>query len=239
MQSLDRSLLEAVAYKFQDDDDDESNDKNMWVCIKCGRQFKRYAILEKHFRVHERENDVTLFPYSCEICSRRFKQLRNKTQHMKVHVGVRPYRCAICKAGFKQKTELTTHKRVHVNDKTFECNICFEKFHQLNGLQVHVQERHIKKERPKIVTVPEIAPKIQKIEEPKEREEEGDTFICYLCKNRFEDFGKVKIHMRCHTGFEPFECGQCSRKFMFLIPFQNHMKQHQDDPNPNLIILDD
>lgn len=210
MSSSDDDLLEEAGFVAYHDDGRIA--RSQFPCPVCKRMYKTSNGLMTHMLIHENKKD-----YVCSICGHKTVQLGNLKTHMLIHSGERPYRCSKCGKRFKQSSNLIAHERIHTNEKPFECDKCFVRFRQKSGLNVHVNVHHTGEQ---------------------EKASEITTYMCHLCKKRYKEYEPLIIHMRIHTGFRPFECGQCMRKFMFLHTLQSHMQHHKNDPNPNLIIID-
>lgn len=145
--------------------------------------------------------------FLCDTCGISFNQLINLKSHMLTHSGDRPYRCDTCDLRFRQLSHLIVHKRIHTNKLPYGCDQCPQKFRQLSGLQKHLQRHHIQQRKDKNIP----------------------TYQCVLCKESYLTYDEIKIHMRLHTGYKPFQCRYCDREFMFLPPFQKHINWHKNN----------
>ena len=45
-----------------------------------------------------------------------------------------------------------------------------------------------------------------------------------VCHKTFKESGVLSVHMRTHTGEQPYECDVCGQRFSVL----SHMRSHRD-----------
>ncbi|XP_077996853.1 uncharacterized protein LOC144450154 [Glandiceps talaboti] len=139
----------------------DSNDRQVFQCDECGKNFNGKSYLKNHRRVHLRENYQCGFckksfkwkwelnvhvrthtgekPYRCELCDKAFTQKGKLNIHMRLHTGERPFECQQCKKNFRTKQELECHSRVHTGEKPFQCRHCDKTFSQKGNLTVHMR----------------------------------------------------------------------------------------------------
>ncbi|XP_037042786.1 zinc finger protein 354A-like [Bradysia coprophila] len=110
-----------------------------YKCEECGAAFTRNTSLTRHQRVHSaptRYECQTIHtknrkiylegarpfeshrisdenPFTCDVCSRSFRQKFNLLEHMYIHSGQKPYECKVCNNTFRQRSALHTHRKVH------------------------------------------------------------------------------------------------------------------------------
>ncbi|XP_055307794.1 gastrula zinc finger protein XlCGF52.1-like [Sitodiplosis mosellana] len=133
----------------------------------------------------------------CDFCEYSTDNKGHLNQHLLKHTGEKPHGCTLCPKRFKEKRSLLGHMKIHVKEFLFHCSGCLQGF------------------------------------DGKEEKTEHETnckvvrYECYLCK---DSFGSLKTnmvnHMRVHSGDKPFECEECSKKFVQKHNLNKHMKIH-------------
>lgn len=133
--------------------------------------------------------------YSCDECASKFLFKTSLDQHKRVHTGEKPYSCDECSSTFSQLTMLNNHKRIHTGEKPYSCDECFSKFSQLTMLKQH--KRLHTGEKP---------------------------YSCDQCAARFTQLSLLNQHKRHHIGEKPYSCDQCSLKFSQLVGLKGHKR---------------
>ena len=137
--------------------------------------------------------------YECKVCSRKFSQVGNFHNHMKLH-NEKCCSCGICKVEFSDSYELQRHMRTtHTGSMPYKCNECDREFSQYNNLRRHL------------------------------RVHSGKSYKCHICGRSFNEVFYLEMHIGSHTGERTYKCGVCSLTFRDNAELQRHVKTHSAD----------
>ncbi|KAK3095195.1 hypothetical protein FSP39_011343 [Pinctada imbricata] len=143
----------------------------------------------------EKTNVVEI--YECKICSRRFSQVGNFHNHMKLH-SEKVCVCGICKLECADSYELQRHMRTtHTGNMPYKCNECDREFSQYNNLRRHL------------------------------RVHSGKSYKCHICGRTFNEIFYLEMHIGSHTGERTYKCGVCNLTFRDNADLQKHVKTHK------------
>ena len=143
----------------------------------------------------EKTNVVEI--YECKICSRKFSQVGNFHNHMKLH-SEKVCACGICKLECADSYELQRHMRTtHTGNMPYKCNECDREFSQYNNLRRHL------------------------------RVHSGKSYKCHICGRTFNEIFYLEMHIGSHTGERTYKCGVCNLTFKDNADLQKHVKTHK------------
>lgn len=135
----------------------------LFQCQVCLKMFTRKAHLKRHLRIHNPDkpfkcphceyrgcerSDINKHllihnepKYSCEICLKTFRHLKNKELHVRRHQGQRDYTCGTC--GFRgyTYTDIRKHierKHVELHSVCNRCGVTFKSDSVLNNMREHL-----------------------------------------------------------------------------------------------------
>lgn len=172
----------STSFKHNDEDSmgTDPNNPEDYPCPDCIRVFASKRGLTMHRReIHntEMETKRAKKPFKCNECDRGFPTEEHLNKHKATHVG---FFCDICGYRFTQYGNMKNHRLRHMGVKSFKCDYeqCEYSSFTRRELQSH------------IMTHTGVMPR-----------------VCDVCGKKCRDSGKLKEHMRRHTG----------ERFVFLI----------------------
>ncbi|XP_025106288.1 transcription factor E4F1-like isoform X2 [Pomacea canaliculata] len=129
----------------EDKDDDDDNGDDGVPDYSDDAQDENYV--DKSLVTVKRpktDDDYGSRPFTCDVCSMKFKELPVLKAHMLTHSNVRQYRCTYegCPYAFKTKGSLTRHIRRHTGERPYSCEACGRKFAESGALTRHMRARN-------------------------------------------------------------------------------------------------
>ena len=231
-------------------------------CRICGQRYVRMKRLETHMKtVHgengetngatsyalrtrvSRKSDEAERTHACFICSRRFRNSRDLSLHMRIHSGVKPHVCDDCGKQFTTVSQLRSHYRTHTQEQAYKCGDCGERFVWLNSLKRH---RKVHEEAAADGSESLDGPGELSIDGA-EQDEEGRPLSrpggrplpkkagglrtrwsngrspCAVCGKPVVDMRK---HLLTHSGEKRHQCILCGRSFGMASTLTVHMRSH-------------
>jgi hypothetical protein len=189
-------------------------------CSFCSKRCPTEVQMKQHMKSHQNEDTVKV--YSCQICSKSFKNLTHLNNHMKIHSDVRDFACPECGQEFRLKHHLQSHMRRHTGD-LFECRVCQRTFTSKAHLRVHTRDLH---------------------------PQEAEFYPCKICQEEFSKLKFLNKHIEVehmsHSNADDsdrinktpkslysglFRCDHCNAKFTKKYYVKQHILSEHMDPN--------
>ncbi|XP_055547009.1 zinc finger protein 431-like isoform X2 [Wyeomyia smithii] len=202
-------------------------------CCACYEQFNTDEQLKQHARdVHLPESTTatedTNNLYKCDLCHRRYKNLRILREHQLKPYRTQQYQCSTCGRIFRDKNAIADHERSHQDERAYVCPICAKSFVMKDSYRKHVRAHSLADDRFKcdicnkgfktkanlkghyITHNPHIRP-----------------LQCNLCPATFARKVCLQAHIMLHTGEKPYKCDQCDAAYTFSTDLKRHIMAHQ------------
>ncbi|XP_065582050.1 transcription factor IIIA-like isoform X1 [Artemia franciscana] len=82
-------------------------------------------------------------PFSCPVCSKKFKKHQQLKSHEYEHTGIKPFKCDKCDKSFLVSSKLKRHQKIH---EGYRCSMdgCQEHFNTWSELLSHKSKAHKK-----------------------------------------------------------------------------------------------
>lgn len=97
----------------------------------------------------------------------------------------RKYQCEVCQKEFGYSNDLRKHLRIHLDERPFSCTQCDKTFRQAGCLKNHIACQH----------------------------GTDISYTCDYCTKSFPIKERLRLHLRIHSGFKPYTCLICMKKF--------------------------
>ncbi|XP_037044725.1 zinc finger protein OZF-like isoform X2 [Bradysia coprophila] len=176
-----------------------------YVCVYCGKKFKRKEALDGHIREHQ-----GLDPFECEQCGTTFQKLRSLILHTNARHNDNfqkiPCNYDGCDKAFTTKFGLNEHlNNIHLGVRkprtpsqiSYICELCGKTFKNRTLLKKHSYSHS--GERP---------------------------FACIYCAKTFTVKDKLKNHIMRHENIKNFECSHCGMRKVTKAELKIHMNSH-------------
>lgn len=147
-------------------------------------------------------------PSKCDICSKTTKSFQSMRKHMKRYHSENKIikKPTIGRGG----QELRPTGRL-------QCDICRKWAKNIECMRKHMISQHCNGNAVKLGANGRFFTVRRKM------------YVCYICRTQFKNFENLRIHMRQHTGIEPFECSECERKFKSKSNLATHKTIHSTE----------
>ncbi|XP_058816451.1 zinc finger protein 658B-like isoform X2 [Topomyia yanbarensis] len=201
-------------------------------CCACYEQFESDEQLKQHANeIHLPETlaiEDTNNQYQCDLCYRRYKNVRILREHQLKPYRLQQYQCSTCGRIFRDKGAVADHERSHLNERAYVCPVCAKPFVMKDSYRKHVKAHSLAEDRFKC----DICGKGFKTKanlkghfithNPQHR-----PIHCTLCPSTFARKVCLQAHMKLHTGEKPYKCDQCDAAYTFSTDLKRHIMAHQ------------
>lgn len=161
--------------------------KGQQSCPHCPRLFQDQVEFDTHLELHQNGQS-----HACETCSHHFESAEALQEHSeKRHAQDLPFECRLCHQRFCNIGQRVTHVRKYhprVLLKSHVCDVCGSAFRYQSGLAVHKLDKHTGRTQ-------------------------GRLFECEYCGKVFGRSNVLAMHLRLHTGEQPYLCQHCGLTF--------------------------
>lgn len=182
-------------------------------CNLCCKEFSTLKNARRH-----RENCKSMErKLACPVCGLKFAFEISLNKHILRHhngqkvsvqfldLAVRrknsKFLCHLCSRLFSRQDLLDKHSKVHLPEPDqYNCHVCRHKFSTAGALREHIKEH-----------------------DPEASERNN---LCVYCGRNFSNSSNLIVHIRRHTGNNPYKCDFCSKSFPRSSDLQCHRRTH-------------
>ncbi|XP_037309683.2 zinc finger protein 1035 [Pungitius pungitius] len=237
-------------------------------CDICNRVFPSKSSRVEHRKSHSKTSDCPLplvreehamsaslsegswvspkeLKYRCGVCSERFKDPEELSEHGCMEAKERPHSCSDCDKHFLHASHLEKHRttsHLSLSNRGYRCNQCNNSFSTSQHFLYHLKSHGViaaeLKQNTNATDVAQsngfICPvchlcfsNAAELMSHFPTHSDG-TFECQICKVTFPSKSKLEEH-ECHhaTSAKEFECKECDQRFWGKDSLKQHHCSHQ------------
>ncbi|XP_037813430.1 zinc finger protein 658B-like [Lucilia sericata] len=144
--------------------------------------------------------------YKCSSCQRTFAKIETLDRHIKTaHTALLP----------EELANISTQVHAAADDKQISCSYCPQMFKRRNNYIRHLTATHSKE-------VEQLGDEDKKLIKTKHNYKRGN---CPYCGKNFTQASLI-VHIRRHTGENPYQCDQCEKGFPRRQDLVVHQRKH-------------
>ncbi|XP_050461374.1 zinc finger protein 888-like isoform X1 [Cataglyphis hispanica] len=211
---------------------DDHNSANLQTpcCNQAEEKLEKTVEKNKNIKCRDRSH-ITIIPgtpekYKCNVCSKIFRNKKDKCYHDACVTGIKPYQCTFCDKSFVKRSHFEYHERVHKGHRPYKCNLCEKAFPQQNKLNRHMFSHSKEKQ----FVCPECNKRYSKRDDLKNHINVHNATAMYKCKScdkSFRILTNLKRHMRTHTSERSHTCDECNKSFKDRFLLKRHKRTHE------------
>lgn len=208
-------------------------DGKPYTCAHCEKRFSSRGALKSHLVKFHFKNFAN---YSCHLCPLVFKGRQEYDKHLfsRHRIGKsNAVPCSICGQILANESSLNSHMNSRHKDASqkqkFECPHCEKFFFKKTNLEIHIPTHLPESERPFKCFCGRGFCSRDKLNRHKLEHTDPNKLlsVCNVCGKSMKSKQSLKVHMRIHTGEQPYECNFCKKRFADRGNYRVHMKQHE------------
>lgn len=206
--------------------------ENEYKCDKCSFNTYLFYTFLTHVNMCNGSSDCEEIKFSNQLSDQSF--MCEISDDIDLHnIPDQTVACQICDKVFKHAVALDIHMAIHIKGPPFLCSHCDKTFSQSNDLNIHLDKHfnsfvnniHLNEEAPNEEEHMKTQNDRNKIKSPGLNQ---TVKICYICKKVCKHASNLSIHMRTHTGEQPFKCKICDRTFNHIGNLKSHINRHSE-----------
>lgn len=216
----------------QVDYDHELHLHKQFFCKKVKKNFR--CMVCKLCFITELEKDEhpctkdTVKPYYCSVqdCQTHSRNVKDLTEHVTRHLGIKPFLCNACGRAFSAKKDMDRHADIHRESKDYSCHVCNQTFKSYHTMRRHVFV-HKFKDRFKCDQCPYTTAIRNSFNQHMIKHTQR-THKCQICDKSLRSSRSLAKHIQNrHTFNRIFTCRYCEFKTDVGLSYSSHMRQHR------------
>lgn len=216
----------------QVDYDHELDLHKKFFCKKVKKSFKCTSCkLSFISEVNKDEHPCTkdpIKPYYCIVqdCQTNSRNVKDLTEHVTRHLGIKPFLCNICGRAFSAKKDMDRHADIHKDSKDYICQVCGQSFKSYHTMRRHVFV-HKFKDRFKCDQCPYTTAMRNSFNQHLIKHRQR-THKCQICEKNLRSAKSLAKHVQNrHTFNRIFTCRYCDFTTDVGLSYSSHMRNHR------------